>query len=172
MRNRIFIYLFIFAVLVIIFQFFNSRKILDDYEEKIIKSELQHEVYQDSILALEDTNFELMRFQLEFNDEAMTRLENRGYKISEIVPFIKDELIKLNIYEGEDHPIVPYASMTGNKMMINEVKLLNDKWIIANFSDGKNWGEMLLKYEIRETDQKEELVFNLLDYNYYPSSRN
>lgn len=172
MRNRIFMYLFIFALLVIIFQFFNSRKILDDYEQKIVKSEQKEEIYEDSIQSLEDANFELMRFQLEFNDDAMTKLENRGYEISEIVPFIKDELIKLNLYEGDDHPIVPYASMTGNKMMINEVKLLNDKWIIANFSDGKNWGEMLLQYEIRETEEKDELVFNLLDYNYYPSSRN
>ena len=172
MRNRIFMYLFIFALLVIIFQFFNSRKILDDYEQKIVKSEQKEEIYEDSIQSLEDANFELMRFQLEFNDDAMTKLENRGYEISEIVPFIKDELIKLNIYEGDDHPIVPYASMTGNKMMINEVKLLNDKWIIANFSDGKNWGEMLLQFEIRETEEKDELVFNLLDYNYYPSSRN
>ncbi|MDX1470595.1 MAG: hydrolase [Flavobacteriaceae bacterium] len=172
MRNRIFMYLFIFALLVIIFQFFNSRKILDDYEQKIVNSEQKEEIYEDSIQSLEDANFELMRFQLEFNDDAMTKLENRGYEISEIVPFIKDELIKLNIYEGDDHPIVPYASMTGNKMMINEVKLLNDKWIIANFSDGKNWGEMLLQFEIRETEEKDELVFNLLDYNYYPSSRN
>ena len=165
-------YLFIFAVLIIIFQFVNSRNILGDYEEKINRFEEKEEMYQDSVRAMGDENFELMRFQLEFNEEAMTKLENRGYKISELVPFIKDELIKLNIYEGEDHPIVPYASMTGNKMMINEIKLLNDKWIIANYSDGQNWGEMLLEYQILDTEEKDELVFNLLAYNYYPSNRN
>lgn len=167
MKNRIFMYLFIFAVLIIIFQFVNSKNILDDYEKKLNRLEEKELVYQDSIRKAEEKNFDLMHFQLEFNDEAMTSFENQGYKISELVPFIKDELLSLNVYEGDDHPIVPYASMTGNKMLINEIRLLNNKWIIANFSDGKNWGEMLIEYRIERSDEKDELKFNLLDYVYY-----
>ena len=157
-------YLFIFSLLLILFQFMNSKSIIEDYDKKLTKLEERETVYKDSIKKLEDINFELMRFSLEFNDDAMSYFEDKGYKISELVPFIKDELYKLNVYEGDDHPLVPYASMTGNKMMINSIKLLNHRWIITDFSDGKYWGEMLLTYEITE---KQELKFKLLDYLMY-----
>jgi hypothetical protein len=142
----------------------NSKSIIEDYDKKLTKLEERETVNKDSITTLRDENFELMRFSLEFNDDAMSYFEDQGYKISELVPFIKDELYKLNVYEGDDHPLVPYASMTGNKMMINSIRLLNHKWIIADFSDGKYWGEMLLNYEIVD---KQELKFKLLDYLLY-----
>lgn len=164
MKSRIFMYLFIFSLLLILFQFMNSKSIIEDYDKKLTKLEERETVYKDSIKKLEDINFELMRFSLEFNDDAMSYFEDKGYKISELVPFIKDELYKLNVYEGDDHPLVPYASMTGNKMMINSIKLLNHRWIITDFSDGKYWGEMLLTYEITE---KQELKFKLLEYLMY-----
>ena len=53
----------------------------------------------------------------------------------------------------------------GRKMMINTVKLLNHKWIIADFSDGEYWGEIFLTYEITED---KELKFNLVEYFLYP----
>jgi len=164
MKSRIFMYLFIFTLLLVLFQFMNSKSIVEDYDKKLSKLEERDESYKDSIISLKDDNFELSRFSLEFNDDAMSYFEDQGYKISELVPFIKDELYKLNVYEGDDHPLVPYASMTGNKMMINSIRLLNHKWIIADFSDGKYWGEMLVTYEI--VDNK-ELKFRLLDYLLY-----
>jgi len=164
MKSRIFMYLFIFSLLLILFQFVNSKSIIEDYDKKLTKLEERETVNKDSITTLRDENFELMRFSLEFNDDAMSYFEDQGYKISELVPFIKDELYKLNVYEGDDHPLVPYASMTGNKMMINSIRLLNHRWIIADFSDGKYWGEMLLNYEIVD---KQELKFKLLDYLLY-----
>jgi len=164
MKSRIFMYLFIFSLLLILFQFVNSKSIIEDYDKKLTKLEERETVYKDSITSLKDDNFELMRFSLEFNDDAMSHFEDQGYKISELVPFIKDELYKLNVYEGDDHPLVPYASMTGNKMMVNSLRMLNHKWIIADFSDGKYWGEMLVSYEITD---KQELKFKLLDYFLY-----
>ncbi|MFC4721974.1 hydrolase [Geojedonia litorea] len=164
MKRNIFMYLFIFTLLLVLFQFMNSKHIIEDYDKKLTTSLAKENTYKDSILTLKDNNFELMRFSIEFNDDAMSYFEDQGYRISELVPFIKDELYKLNVYEGEDHPLVPYASMTGNKMLINSVRLLNHKWIIADFSDGKYWGEMLLTYEIVD---KQELKFKLLDYLLY-----
>ena len=164
MKNRIFMYLFIFTLLLVLFQFVNSKSIIEDYDKKMTNIETKNASFADSITALMDANFELSRFSLEFNDDAMSYYEDQGFKISDLVPFIKDELYKLNVYEGDDHPLVPYASMTGNKMMINSIRLLNHKWIIADFSDGKYWGEMLVNYEI--VDNK-DLKFRLLDYWLY-----
>ncbi len=63
-------------------------------------------------------------------------------------------------------PLVPYASMTDNKMAIDQIKLLNHKWIIASFTDGTYWGEMLLSYEIGD---RKELRFKVLASALYPS---
>lgn len=164
MKSRIFMYLFIFSLLLILFLFMNSKSIIEVYDKNLTKMEAKAIVYEDSIKTLKDENFELMRFSLEFNDDAMSYFEDQGYKISELIPFIKDELYKLNVYEGDDHPLVPYASMTGNKMMINSIRLLNNRWIIADFSDGKYWGEMIMTYEITD---KQDLKFKLLDYLLY-----
>lgn len=160
-------YLFMFAVLLIIFQYVNSKNILESYESKIAKKEAKVERYKDSIAELNVQIDELHLFNLEYDDPALEYFENKGYNSLELIPFIKDELYKLNDYEGEDHPIVPYVSMTKNKIMINSIRLLNHKWLIADFSDGKHWGQVLLSYEI--VDGK-ELRFKLLGYFMYPTN--
>jgi hypothetical protein len=55
--------------------------------------------------------------------------------------------------------------MTEGKMLINNIRLLNHKWIIADFSDGKYWGELFLTYEITGAS---ELKYELKEYFLYP----
>jgi hypothetical protein len=158
-------YLFLFALLLIIFQYVNSKSILETYEKKIDKSHAMVEAYKDSIMSLEDENLDLMYFNLENDDLGLSYFEDDGIDTSELIPLIKDELYKLNVYEGDDHPIVPYASMTDGKILINKVKLINHKWILADFTDGKYWGGMFLTYEITK---ERELKFKLVEYFMYP----
>lgn len=165
MKGKIFMYLFLFSLLLVIFQYVNSKRILENYEKKANTAQEVVKAYKDSIMALEDENLELLYFNVENNDDALSYFEDSGYDTRELIPFIKDELRKLNVYEGDDHPIIPYASMTDAKIMINKVKLLNHKWIIADFSDGKFWGELFLTYEITE---EQELKFRLVEYFMYP----
>ncbi len=165
MKGKIFMYLFLFTLLFVIFQYVNSKGILESYEKKINRSKAAIETYKDSIMALEDENLELLYFNIDNNDDALSYFENSGYDTAELIPFIKDELHKLNVYEGDEHPIVPYASMTEGKILINKVKLLNHKWIIADFSDGKYWGELFLTYEITDA---QELKFRLVEHFMYP----
>ena len=70
MKSRIFMYLFIFTLLLVLFQFMNSKSIVEDYDKKLSKLEERDESYKDSIISLKDDNFELSRFSLEFNDDA------------------------------------------------------------------------------------------------------
>lgn len=165
MKAKIFMYVFIFTVLLLIFQFVNSKNILEVYEVDIKKAQDRAEVYKDSIGVLNETISEMRLFDLQFDDDALDYFENAGYNSMELIPFIKDELYKLNDYKGDDHPIVPYVSMTNSKMMINSIRLLNHKWLIANFTDGKHWGQMFLTYEL--VDGK-ELKFKMEEYFMYP----
>lgn len=166
MKNRIFMYLFIFTLLLVVFQYVNSKNIIESYDEKYEKSQEKYLIYQDTISNLRDDVLTLSEFKLDQTEAALTYFENRGFNVSELIPFIKDELYELNLLEGEEHPLIPYASMTGGKMLINSIRLLNHKWIIANFSDGKYWGELFMTYEITENEQ---LKFKVIDSFLYPT---
>tara|TARA_R110000868_G_scaffold173153_2_gene409196 strand:- start:5547 stop:5957 length:411 start_codon:yes stop_codon:yes gene_type:complete len=131
---------------------------------KIGDYKIQTQKYKDSILVLQDDILNSSHFNLDRNEDAISYFENDGYDISELIPFIKDQLYTLNEVKGE-HPIIPYASSEGRRMLINTVKMLNHKWIIADFSDGEFWGEIFLTYEITED---KELKFNLVESFLYP----
>ena len=157
-------YLFVFSVLLVIFQYVNSKRVFEDMNNKLVGYKEQLEKYKDSVLVLQNNFADVSHFNLERNEDALSYFEEEGYNVDELIPFIKDELYKLNEVKG-DHPIVPYAASEGRKMLINTVKMLNHKWIIADFSDGEFWGELFLTYEITEN---KELKFNLVEYFLYP----
>lgn len=165
MKSRLFLYLFVFTLLLVIFQYVNSKNIFESYEKKFERFEQRETAFQDSIMNLHDEVLDLMYFNLENNDDALSYFENDGYDTSELIPFIKDKIYELNEYEGQQHPMVPYASMTDNKILINQIRLLNHKWILTDFNDGKYWGELFITYEITEN---EELKFNLVEHFLYP----
>lgn len=164
MKSKIYLYLFVFTLLLVIFQYVNSKSILEKYEEDITTAKERIEVYKDSLQTLQDNNYNLMYFNLEHNEDALSYFEKEGLDVSTLIPFLKDELYKLNEAKGE-HPLVPYAAMTDGKMMINNIKFLNHKWIIADFSDGKYWGELFLTYEI---NKDKEFTYQLVEHFLYP----
>jgi len=161
MKQKIFMYLFIFSILLVLFQYVNSKNVFEDQNNKIIKLEEKVTVYKDSVLSLQDANYDLSLFDLEQNDDALSYFEDQGYDVSTLIPMIKDELYSLNEAKGE-HPLIPYAGTGGNKMLINSIRLLNHKWIIANFSDAQIWGEIFFTYEINEGELKFKLVESFL----------
>ncbi|MBT8273754.1 MAG: hydrolase [Bacteroidia bacterium] len=164
MKKNLYLFLFVFALLLVIFQYVNSKNIIEKYETDITSLKENESTYQNRIVELEDENLDLLYFNLENNDDALSYFERDGYDTTELIPFLSDELYRLNEAKGE-HPLVPYASMTDRKMLINKVRLLNHKWIIADFSDGDYWGEMLLTYEITEN---RELKFKVVESLLYP----
>ena len=165
MKSRIFMYLFIFSVLLIVFQYVNSKNIIDKYEKdiKIFKSKIADN--EKEIAELQEQNFELNYFNIDRNEDALTYFEAQGYDTDQLIPAIIDGLYAMNDYEGEEHPIVPYVSMTDSKLLINKVRVLNHKWILANFTDGEFWGEIFVTYSI---DENNDLKYKLVEYFLYP----
>lgn len=165
MKSRIFMYLFIFSVLLIVFQYVNSKNIIDKYEKdiKIFKSKIAEN--EKEIAELQEQNFELNYFNIDRNEDALTYFEAQGYDTDQLIPAIVDGLYAMNDYEGEEHPIVPYVSMTDSKLLINKVRVLNHKWILANFTDGEFWGEIFVTYSI---DENNDLKYKLVEYFLYP----
>lgn len=165
MKARLFMYLFIFSALLIIFQYVNSKNIIDEYEADIDTFKSKIEEQDKAIEALEEQNFELSYFNIDRNDNALDYFVAQGYNTDKLINAIKEGLYNMNDYEGEDHPIVPFVSMTDSKLLINKVRILNHRWIVANFTDGEYWGEIFVTYEI---DENNDLKYKLVEYFMYP----
>lgn len=166
MKQRLFMYLFIFSLLILVFQFANSKRILNRYEKDIRELKLQLKHQKNLVESLQTENLSLKDFSLENNDAALSFFENKGYRTEKLLPAILDGLYNTNNYKGLQHPLVPYASTTKNKIIINNVKILNHKWLIANFTDGNFWGEVLVSYFVEsEQDISYKLESSLLYIN-------
>ena len=68
MKQRIFIYLFIFSLLVIWFQYMNSKHLIDALNTKITNSENQNKIYKDSIVSQYHEILNVSHFDLEHNE--------------------------------------------------------------------------------------------------------
>ena len=62
MKNRIFMYLFLFSVLLIVFQYVNSKNIIDKYEKDIQTFKANITELEQKSNELEEQNFELNHF--------------------------------------------------------------------------------------------------------------
>lgn len=164
MRNKIFMYLFFFAVLFILFQYMNEKSIFEN-QEKQISSLTKQKKEKDSIMNLqENAMLELNYFNLMNNDKAMTYIENLGLEAEAVQNRVRDQIYDLNV-ASNGNPLVPVDGMEG-KMRINKVRFLNHRWVIADFSDGSYWGEVLIEYFF---DENNELLLKTIDGVLYPN---
>lgn len=148
MKNKIFLYLFIFAALFILFQFMNAKKAKESYDTKIETLKTKIATKEATIDSLINANMDLTYFSLDSNEDAASYFEEMGYDANKLALTISDQIVGQN-KAGEDNPIIPFVGMEGN-MNINKVRLLNHKWIIADFTDGVYWGELFILYEVKE----------------------
>ncbi len=158
MRNKILLYLFIFSALFCIFIYVNDKKILDSLEEDLAqKEQLIEELEKENTKLLENNKNEdvVAYFSLENNEEGLSYFESKGIKPEEVLKAIDNALIDANSAKGNN--MVPYDGIDG-PMRINRIKVLNHKWIIADFTDGTYWGEMLLTYEVYQDGPMELTV--------------
>lgn len=153
MKNKIFIYLFLFALLFIFLQYMNEKKIFEAQETRIEKLEANIQIGNDSIESLQNQVHDLNYFTLLGNDNAMTYLERTGYEAADVEAMVSDQIYDFNLQKG-NNPLVPFDGMNGD-MKINKLKFLNHKWIQADFTDGKYWGEMILEYYFNEKKELE-----------------
>lgn len=148
MRHKIVLYLLIFTVLFTIFIYVNDKRILDSLQEDLENREIITEELKQENEALTAENDKLRYFSLLKNDDATAYFDNIGVDAEVVSAKIEEELIGSNA-SGTDNKFVPFDGMEGS-MQINKIKILNHKWVIADFTDGTYWGEVFFSYEIDE----------------------
>jgi len=138
----------------------NGKKIFDDSNKKVANTEVQIKKYQDSIVKINDRVHELSQFSFDYNETSYDYFLNQGYDVEKLMKTIKDALYSQNEYKGDQHPLVPYSASGDSKMLISSIRVLNHKWIIADFIGGQFTGEMLISYSLNE---KGELNFKVIE---------
>ncbi len=163
MKSKIFLYLFIFTALICLYLFVSSGNMAEANYEKIGRIENELEVLQDSLQKSNLKVLNMQYFSLENNDDALGYYDHLN--LTDPTAYISDKLLETNERKG-DNPLVPYEGME-NDFKINKIKVLNHKWILTDFSDGKYWGELLIKYELKDDLGVD---FTLIDHLLYTQS--
>ena len=164
MKNKIFMYLFFFALLFVIFQYMNEKTIFESQDKKITNLTEKKIIGLDSIEVLNDRIADLNYFSLQGNENAMTYFENLGLEAAQVERQVADAIYD-RISENGGNGLIPFAGTKG-AMKINKIKFLNHRWIIADFSDGSSWGEMIIEYFF---DDKMELQLSVIGSVLYPN---
>lgn len=146
MRRSFILYLLAFAIIVIVIQYANSNKILQAQNDDIARLMAKVEQTELELESLKGKTNSDDAFSLIGNEEAMSYFESRGFEAAEVAQLVEEEIISRNSVDS-DNSLVPYEGMEGN-MQINKIKILNHKWIIADFTDGRYWGEVFLSYQV------------------------
>lgn len=144
MKNVI-LYALIFSLLFNVFQYINSTKILEAKDKEVVKVKDRLKISRDSVAILANANY----FALESDQDAQEYFYSNGLDYQKIAIKVKEDLITLNENKN-GNKLVPYEPIDGKPFLINTSKVLNHRWIIAEFSSGEFWGQILIKYFVSE----------------------
>ena len=152
MKKSLFLYLFILAVLMNVFTYmYFSKKMA--FEETSFKT--KNTKVKDSLATVSNQLADAQYFSMEKNEKAQNYFDNENLKktihYEKLIPYVTEKLMdfnddpKGNKYTGQD-------KIGEQKFIINKARILNHRWIIADYSDGEYWGEVLLKYFVNDDD--------------------
>lgn len=150
MRQSLLLYLFILALIFNVFTYaYYSKEVAFQKEqlEKLTKKSKANEAkWNDNLI---DANY----FSLENNEKAQnyfySDIPEKNIDYVSLIPLLQDELLNFND-NPNGNPYTGQEKIGANKFIINKIKVLNHRWIIADYSDGEYWGEVLLKYFVNE----------------------
>ncbi|MEP0265195.1 hypothetical protein [Dokdonia sp.] len=162
MKRNIFMYLFLFVSLWVVFQYVNNTKVYESQQKQIISLEEKHQNATDSVTALQQRLAETEYFGLRTNVNAYEYYESSTIEIDDIIQLVSDGIYSKNTLEGNS--FIPYEG-DERQFQVNQIHVLNHRWLIADFSDGNNWGELLIEYFVNEDNSIDYRVIDSLLYS-------
>ncbi len=117
------------------------------------QSDAVNKKFTDTVQALSTKIADAEYFSLSKNENAQDYFENKqaGTSLSaeKIVPFVTDKLRDFNT-NPNGNPYSDQDPLNGKKFIINKIKVINHRWIIADFNNGDYWGEAIIKYFLND----------------------
>jgi hypothetical protein len=152
MKKSLLLYAFILTFLMLLFTYVFYSKQVQFNQEQLTKTTKK---CKDSLNIMTSKLAEANYFSLEKNENAQNYFENeKSSKIiqyEKLIPYVTEKLLDYNA-NPKGNPYTGQDQVGANKFIINKVKILNHRWIIADYSDGDLWGEVLLKYFINQDE--------------------
>jgi hypothetical protein len=96
---------------------------------------------RDSVSQLANANY----FALESDEDAQEYFYKSNLDYQKVAFKVKEDLIALN-QNKNGNKLVPYEPIDDKPFIVNTSKILNHRWLIAEFSNGDLWGQILVKY--------------------------
>jgi hypothetical protein len=110
---------------------------------------------KDSLSSVKNRLTDANYFSLEKNENAQNYFDSGSsekiIQYETLIPVVTEKLLDYNS-NPKGNPYTGQDQIGTNKFIINKVRILNHRWIIADFSDGEIWGEVLLKYFVNADD--------------------
>ena len=163
MKKSLLLYLFIAAILLndFTYMFYSKQAVFEQNKNKKTTTKLK-----DSLNSITNKLSDANYFSLEKNENAQnyfdTANSEKTIQYEKLIPFVTEKLLDFNA-NPNGNPYVGQDKLGTNKFIINKVRILNHRWIIADYSDGEYWGEVLLKYFINEDESVSfEIIQSLL----------
>ncbi|MEM8999657.1 MAG: hydrolase [Bacteroidota bacterium] len=163
MKRNLFLYLFVFAALIVLYQFMSASNYQKDTASKIQRLEAKLAQLEDSLTKERLRILDMQYFSLANNDDALAYYDHLN--LNSPTRYIEDKLLETNERKG-DNPLVPYEGMQ-HDFKINKIKVVNHKWLLADFSDGNYWGDLVIQYELKDDLS---IDFTRLDHLLYARS--
>lgn len=161
MKKNIYLYLFIFSLLLNVFtyMYFNNKQKFED--QRIEKMQQTVKKTQDSLATVAASAGDAGLFSLKGNDNAVDYFY--GHDIDSLSDKIIEGIKDKNAVKGGNN-LVGYEPLGGKSWLIGNVQILNNRWVIADFSNGTAWGDVLIKYFV---DDKGNVSYETIQTNLY-----
>ena len=152
MKQSFLLYITILAVLSSVFTYMFLSKQVDFEQNRYAKTTKK---LRDSITLVSNQLVDANYFSLAKNENAQNYFDSGSsdkiIQYEKLIPVVTEKLLDFNS-NPKGNPYTGQDQIGMNKFIINKVRILNHRWIIADFSDGEIWGEVILKYFVNTDD--------------------
>lgn len=159
MKKSLFLYLFIIAVLMTLFtyMFYSKQVKFEQQRFETFKTKMN-----DSINSLQVRIQDSDYFSFDSNTNAQEYVYPNDY--TKLSTKVSETLMEFND-QPEGNPYTGQDKLGDQKFIINKLKVLNHRWIVADYSDGTFWGDVLIQYFIEEDGS---ITFKVIQSFLYP----
>ena len=159
MRNKIIQYLLIFISLIALYLFVSDMNKSEAFAASQERMSKRVDTLKDSIAQLVVEQTENAYFSLAVNRDAQQA--HPDFSPTELQNFLEDHVLSTN-----DNPKGnPLLSSLGSNLIINKIHVVNHQWILFDFTNGTQWGDALLYYQIKANGKPR---LRLLNHVMYP----
>ena len=158
MRTKILQYLLIFISLIALYLFVSDLNKTEAFAASHERMTKRIDTLKDSIAQLVVDQTDNAYFSLAVNRDAQQA--HTDFNPVELQNIIEDYILSTN-----DNPNgSSLLSSLGSDWIINKIHVVNHQWILADFTNGTQWGDALFMYQIKANGKPRLRLLNHLMY--------